>query len=457
MKGRLERIERGSVIGWIYDPSAPDAHLELEVRIDGTPVVTGTADRARGDLARSGIGNGAHGFAIEVPASFRDGRPHRVQAFERATGWQLPGPTGEMVLERSAAAGTPAKPVRFVGGRPLSAFIQPIAAEAAEASAEERDGDAIANGRFTRWSAPFRQTLSRQAVPLADGWFLEGKKPNLKLAAWLTEVITRDLQAGDEGALGYGISIFGDLPGRYARLVTALDPEKLTDGRRKRLRFFARPASAMQLHPSLIAPPPAVIANISIVERTFAEEEDKATASRRVLVLAKKLKVPPPGKIITIDLSEQQLRSLPPRSDAAAGNTALLLVFEFQTFADCVIAEVSLTDAPEQEARVQDFSDRLSLEDENIAAQIGVIRGVEHWLSPDILPVPAPRHGGRAATLAGTAKWRWPSQPGRSVEIVICVHDAAEETLDCLDSVKRCTAIPHLVTIVDDGSTGSTR
>jgi GT2 family glycosyltransferase len=37
------------------------------------------------------------------------------------------------------------------------------------------------------------------------------------------------------------------------------------------------------------------------------------------------------------------------------------------------------------------------------------------------------------------------------------VHDAIEETLACLDSVRSCTEIPHTVTIVDDASGGGTR
>jgi len=454
LKGRVERVERGSIHGWAFDPSAPDRRLDIEIRIDGVAAVSCVADRARGDLARSGIGDGSHGFQAELPAHFRDGQAHRVQAFERESGWELPSASTEVMLERGPAAGALPKPVRFAGGRALSAFIAPVAAEDGVADADGAEGDAIVNGRFARWSAPFRQTLSHQAIQLADGWFLEGKKPNPKVSAWLTEVITRDLQTGEEGALSYGVSVFGPLPGKYARLLTALNVEAFVSSSPKRLTFYSRPASATQQHPALAAPQISAIANVSIVARTMVAGPDDASADRRLCVLAKKLRVPAAGKSFAIDLTAEQVQAV--LSEAAAKESVLLLAFEFSTFADCVIAEVSLTDAPKQDRWTNDASDRPSLEDDNIAAQIGAVRGLEHWLAPDPVPAPIARHGGRLLSLSA-AKWRWPPRPGRSLEIVICVHDAAEETLDCLDSVKRCTTVPHIVTIVDDGSTGSTR
>ncbi len=458
IKGRIERIEGRTLHGWAFDPSAPDRHLDIDIKIDDAVVASCTANLPRGDLARAGIGDGSHAFQVKIPDIALDGRTHTIGAFERQTGWALQNPIAEVKFDPLPASKKPS--LRGNPSRPLSAFIATDEVDGPAVLAENPDRvDAVLNGRFTHWSAPFRQTLNERSIPLADGWFLEGKKPNPKVSAWLTEVITRDLLSGSEGTLSYGTALFGDLPGKYVRLSTRLDIQSLAAGSTKRLAFFARPASALQQHPALSGPPVSLIGSVSLVERKVGSSPDELPQDQRLCTLGKKLKVPPAGKFFEFDLGGDQLDSLQLQSATTAPNAQrlLLLVFEFNTFVDCVVSNVSLTTAPNGDAGDEALPHRIGLEDENITAQIPALRGVEHWRSPEALPVPVSQHGGRLATISTTAKWRWPSQPGRSLEVVICVHDAVEETLDCLDSVKRCTTVPHIVTVVNDGSNGSTR
>ncbi|WP_141653117.1 glycosyltransferase family 2 protein [Phenylobacterium immobile] len=92
----------------------------------------------------------------------------------------------------------------------------------------------------------------------------------------------------------------------------------------------------------------------------------------------------------------------------------------------------------------------VQLEDSRILAQVGLIRGVEAWLTPVALKA-EPETGAIAAARMPTPRWTWPELKG-SVEVAVCVHNATEEVLACLDSLARRTTVPHTVRIVDDGS-----
>lgn len=92
----------------------------------------------------------------------------------------------------------------------------------------------------------------------------------------------------------------------------------------------------------------------------------------------------------------------------------------------------------------------VQLEDSRILAQVGLIRGVEAWLTPEALKA-EPETSRIAEPREATPRWTWPELKGR-VEVAVCVHNATEEVLACLDSLARFTTVPHTVRIVDDGS-----
>ncbi|MEM0325266.1 MAG: hypothetical protein QXW35_05160 [Candidatus Aenigmatarchaeota archaeon] len=67
IKGFLDGIDGQYVFGWAWDPENPEKRLEVVVYVDGEPVAEGVADLYREDLERAGIGDGRHGFRIELP------------------------------------------------------------------------------------------------------------------------------------------------------------------------------------------------------------------------------------------------------------------------------------------------------------------------------------------------------------------------------------------------------
>jgi len=64
--GFVEHADTTRVSGWAYDSGAPEARLEVTVRIGDQFYASGFADIARGDLLAAGIGDGKHGFVIDV-------------------------------------------------------------------------------------------------------------------------------------------------------------------------------------------------------------------------------------------------------------------------------------------------------------------------------------------------------------------------------------------------------
>jgi hypothetical protein len=78
--GRLEGVFDGIVVGWAYDWSTPDGRVEVDVLVDGEVVARTTADMPREPLVKEGMGDGRHGFYVELPARVRDGGLHSIAA-----------------------------------------------------------------------------------------------------------------------------------------------------------------------------------------------------------------------------------------------------------------------------------------------------------------------------------------------------------------------------------------
>jgi hypothetical protein len=76
--GVLETIVDGHVFGWAYDPRSPWRRLELDVIVDGELVAQTVADLLRPSLTEGGIGDGHHGFVVELPPWLCDDAAHVV-------------------------------------------------------------------------------------------------------------------------------------------------------------------------------------------------------------------------------------------------------------------------------------------------------------------------------------------------------------------------------------------
>jgi hypothetical protein len=86
IQGRLDAIEGRRIFGWVWDRTHPAERILVRILLDGRMVASAVADLPRIDLRRSGIGDGAHAFEVELPemiASTPDNLT--IVAFSRAT------------------------------------------------------------------------------------------------------------------------------------------------------------------------------------------------------------------------------------------------------------------------------------------------------------------------------------------------------------------------------------
>ncbi len=67
VEGRVNAVRDGCVKGWAWRPERPAERLELEVLVDSAVVARGRAEQQRPALREAGVGDGAHGFLIDLP------------------------------------------------------------------------------------------------------------------------------------------------------------------------------------------------------------------------------------------------------------------------------------------------------------------------------------------------------------------------------------------------------
>jgi tetratricopeptide (TPR) repeat protein/ADP-heptose:LPS heptosyltransferase/glycosyltransferase involved in cell wall biosynthesis len=69
MRGKVERVDNGCLVGWIQDEATPDGHIAFDIRLNGKPIGGAVADRLRSDLKNKNIGAGDHAFRFDIDAA----------------------------------------------------------------------------------------------------------------------------------------------------------------------------------------------------------------------------------------------------------------------------------------------------------------------------------------------------------------------------------------------------
>ncbi len=79
-EGILQGVGNGVALGWAADRSDPAARVPVAIVVDGEIVAEGVADVPRPDLADMALGDGAHGFLIELPDRLKAPARRRIAA-----------------------------------------------------------------------------------------------------------------------------------------------------------------------------------------------------------------------------------------------------------------------------------------------------------------------------------------------------------------------------------------
>jgi hypothetical protein len=77
--GRVERVRDRGVSGWVWNPGKPSERVTVRVWVDGSEAGTATADLPRPSLAAAGIGDGCHGFRVDLDAGRVGPGYHRLR------------------------------------------------------------------------------------------------------------------------------------------------------------------------------------------------------------------------------------------------------------------------------------------------------------------------------------------------------------------------------------------
>jgi hypothetical protein len=102
--GFVEYVSRQQIRGWVADEQRPDRHIDIVVRVGAAQIASGKAELYRDDLHEAGVGDGDHGFVINLNPMLREA--DLAALVVSATG--VPG--GGVVLEKLQASPEAAAP-----------------------------------------------------------------------------------------------------------------------------------------------------------------------------------------------------------------------------------------------------------------------------------------------------------------------------------------------------------
>ena len=299
-------------------------------------------------------------------------------------------------------------------------------------------GNLVENGALLDWPRGLIVEAGPGRAETAGGWFVQNRGGSAPLRA---------IAAPLPDASGASLTLAADEVGDYVRLEARLHPDTLKAGPRLRLGFDASlPAGAPG---GFQGRTPFVVINrvflLRYAPRETATGTGKTLAAEVLANVARKVLVGRDPKRFEFDVELD--------GAAAQADGELFLAFDFKRAFRITLQDVRLASA----TAAADAAPDLALEDPAIAAQAPVIRGLAGWLSPEVV-TPDLRFAPEAERADPPAlRWSWAPAAQGSVEVVVTVHDAAEETLDCLRALAGASGVPHTVRIVDDGSGADTR
>lgn len=91
LRGSIDAATATRIAGWAFDPAAPGTAVTLELLIDGRREGVFVADGFRPDLAKAGIGDGRHAFAVTIPRGMPLTRDRELRLRHADDGRDLPG------------------------------------------------------------------------------------------------------------------------------------------------------------------------------------------------------------------------------------------------------------------------------------------------------------------------------------------------------------------------------
>ena len=304
-------------------------------------------------------------------------------------------------------------------------------------------GNLVCNHGLTSWPHGVDINVSRGRFEAAEGWYVLNRRSAAPVRARAT---TRE---EDDGI---AFSFCAEEIADYCRLEISLG-ESLSQAKMAHLSLeIACDAPARRLFRSsrVHLPEFLLIDRIMLLKRSIITADGGfKVVDATIGVFARKILVTRTAR--TLEFSAPILESGNTGEFAwetpavESDQSEFLIVFEMRQPFALTIRSISVTPAPSVAALPPPH---LQLEDYAIAAQALSTKGLEAWvgdvsIDPPVTAVEPGRPVGR---------WGWGVAGDATVEIVICIYNAIEETLACLESLAAYTTVPHLVHLLDDAS-----
>jgi glycosyltransferase involved in cell wall biosynthesis len=88
-RGCVDKVSRDVISGWAQDASRPGERAALLVLDNGAPIARVLANRYRQDLEKAGIGDGRHGFEVQIPGGLSPLSRHVIHVRREADGGEV--------------------------------------------------------------------------------------------------------------------------------------------------------------------------------------------------------------------------------------------------------------------------------------------------------------------------------------------------------------------------------
>lgn len=354
----------------------------------------------------------------------------------------------KLVIEASSPAAGWIDIAQIAAGEP--GFVASSRHHLEADSSEEDDLNAVTNGDFSNWVGPYKRAASFRSSELADGWTFRCKPAGPALTVALCQGNLRDVTLPERGPLAYGVAVFGQIKEGYARLETKLDKYRLSVSKSLNLTFYAQCASELGFENNA-AEVKYEIDHIGVVERSYEDRGgSRSYKDQRLFAIKRRIAVTRTGRHVKLILKPDDVVALCRQARLNLDNPdrEYFLYFVWTANTDVALFSVRLGARGARPDTEYTPSRYYALEDANIAAQLDRTAGLTSWARQARISASLSTYFPAKAAV----KWSW-DDPAETVEIVIPVFNAIDETLDCISSIGSVTDRPVIVTLVDDGST----
>lgn len=102
-EGFLDRVDCGSIWGWVWDRDKPNTPLTVEFFANGVSIGSMEANLFRQDLVDAKRGNGVHGYNFAPPASLKNNTTYQISVKVKNSNYVLKGAPKPLTCPSSAA------------------------------------------------------------------------------------------------------------------------------------------------------------------------------------------------------------------------------------------------------------------------------------------------------------------------------------------------------------------